>query len=102
MNGKLLPVLTGQQQETREEPAAVEAATVTDLFRPRRMMLRTLNCCFQWFSITSSTYSLIFASTTLQFGSPYVNFAVVSVVVIPAKLFGIYLFDRQKNPLFQL
>ena len=58
------------------------------------MLLRTLNSSFQWFSITSSTYSLIFAATTLQMGSPYTNFAVVSIVVIPAKLFGIYLFDR--------
>ena len=102
VNRKKLPNLTTggsdiQHPEEAVQPAGeiTSATTFTDLFRPRLMMWRTLNCCFQWFTISSSTYSLIFASTTLQFGSPYINFAVVSVVVIPAKLFGIYLFDRQ-------
>ena len=66
--------------------------SVLDLFRPRKMLLRTLNMFFQvlpciqffqliswilylqWFSVTMCYYGLSFASTSLSSGGPYVNF----------------------------
>ena len=47
--------------------------TVLDLFRPMKIGVRTLNMCFQWFSVTMCYYGLAFASTSLS-GDPYSNF----------------------------
>ena len=91
MNGKPMPELTDVVHE--EEKGRHAKESFLDLFREKKMFFRTLNCFFQWFSITALTYTLIFASTTLM-GSPYMNFTIVTVVMIPGKLVGIYIFDR--------
>ena len=54
-----------------------------------------LNCyfMFQWFCTAACTYGLIYASTGLV-GNPYLNFFIVAVVGFPARIIGLYLFDR--------
>ena len=63
-----------QNTDKSREPGRVrENINVLDLFRPLKIGVRTLNMCFQWFSVTMCYYGLSFASTSLA-GDPYTNF----------------------------
>ena len=59
----------GEREEKEEE----EGRSVLSIFRSRRMGLRTLNMCYQWFSVTMCYYGLSFASTSLS-DDPYTIF----------------------------
>jgi len=69
------------------------STSVLDLFRPRKMLLRTLNMFFQWFSVTMCYYGLSFASTSLSSGGPYVNFLLSVLIEIPGCIFSIFVID---------
>ena len=63
------------------EPVRVrDKITVLDLFRPMQIGVRTLNMCFQWFSVTMCYYGLAFASTSLS-GDPYSNFFLRLIII---------------------
>ena len=85
--------------------------TVRDLFRPRVILFRTLNMCYQvqqreemelsfimtqgylqWFSVTMCYYGLSFASTSLS-GNPYSNFFLSVFIEIPGYIFCILVMD---------
>jgi hypothetical protein len=78
--------------EAKKDKATTSAASPTpdpgststffDLFRPREMMWRTVNLCFQWFSVTFVYYGLLFGSTSLS-GDPYLNFCLNIFVEFP-------------------
>merc|ERR1719394_720080 len=72
---------------------APERSTVFDLFRPKTMAVRTLNMCFQWFSVTMCYYGLSFASTSLSSGGPYLNYMLSVMIEIPGYLFCIFVMD---------
>ena len=55
---------------------------ILDLFRPKMILLRSLNMCLQWVSVTMVYYGLLFASTSLN-GDPYINFALVVSAELP-------------------
>jgi OCT family organic cation transporter-like MFS transporter 4/5 len=77
----------------RSEAAAPSAeVTLFDLFRPRAMLLRTLNLGFQWFSVTFVYYGLSFGSTSLS-GDPYANFCLNVFIEIPGYLFAMLVMD---------
>ena len=61
------------QAGEREEKEEEEGRSVLSIFRSRRMGLRTLNMCYQWFSVTMCYYGLSFASTSLS-DDPYTIF----------------------------
>lgn len=61
---------TSQAEESREEE---KSRSVLSIFKSRRMGLRTLNMCYQWFSVTMCYYGLSFASTSLS-DDPYTIF----------------------------
>ena len=63
-----------------------------DLFRPRKMMWRTVNLCLQWFSVTFVYYGLSFGSTSLS-GDPYSNFCLNVFVEIPGYVFAMSVMD---------
>ena len=68
------------------EPANVaEEITVLDLFRPMKIGVRTLNMCFQWFSVTMCYYGLAFASTSLS-GDPYSNFFLRLIIIHKSRM----------------
>ena len=52
-------------KNSKYSEASEKKATVLDLFRPTKMAVRTVNMCFQWFSVTMCYYGLSFASTSL-------------------------------------
>ena len=54
-----------------------------DLFRPKMILLRTLNMFLQWVSVTMVYYGLLFSLTTLS-GNPYINFALGVSVELPS------------------
>ena len=55
-----IPVKGGEEEER----------SVLSIFKTRRMGLRTINMCYQWFSVTMCYYGLSFASTSLS-DDPY-------------------------------
>ena len=71
----------------------VAKATFVDLFRPRKMLFRTLSCFFEWFCVTGTFYALAFGSTALS-GNPYVNFSITALTGFPALMIGLYTYDR--------
>jgi len=87
----LLKTATISQNMVEEEKE--QATNVFDLFRPRKMLLRTLNMFFQWFSVTMCYYGLSFASTSLSSGGPYVNFLLSVLIEIPGCIFSIFVID---------
>ena len=95
LNGKVVPEEMkeiGKEASSSNEVPILEAK-ITDLFKPRRMLCRTLNCFFQWFCISATTFGIAFGSTSLV-GNPYFNFAVTIVMSVPVKFLGLYTFDR--------
>jgi len=72
--------------------AAAAEVTVLDLFRTRVILFRTLNMCYQWFSVTMCYYGLSFASTSLS-GNPYSNFFLSVFIEIPGYIFCILVMD---------
>ena len=64
-----------------------------DLFRPAKMLFRSLILFIQWFSVTALFYTLTFGSTSIS-GDPYTNFAFGVCFQIPAILISIYVCDR--------
>ena len=67
-------------KSTKETEPAEKKMTVLDLFRPMKIGVRTLNMCFQWFSVTMCYYGLAFASTSLS-GDPYSNFFLRLIII---------------------
>lgn len=78
-------------EETSGEPE--KKVSVLDLFRTRRMAARTINMCFQWFSVTMCYYGLSFASTSLSSGGPYMNYMLSVLIEIPGYIFCILVMD---------
>ena len=67
-------------KSSKEKEPAEKKMTVLDLFRPMKIGVRTLNMCFQWFSVTMCYYGLAFASTSLS-GDPYSNFFLRLIII---------------------
>ncbi|XP_070558925.1 organic cation transporter protein-like [Ptychodera flava] len=64
--------------------------TVLDLFKTRRLCIKTLLMCFNWFSCSFVYYGI--SLNTDQFGSnPYVTFILAGVVEIPGCLLAWWL-----------
>ena len=74
-NQRPVPVHLFSNNNTKpaEERKEGEGRSVLRIFRSRRMGLRTLNMCYQWFSVTMCYYGLSFASTSLS-DDPYTIF----------------------------
>ena len=62
--------LTEENIHVKEEGEEEKSRSVLSIFKSRRMGLRTLNMCYQWFSVTMCYYGLSFASTSLS-DDPY-------------------------------
>ena len=60
-------------QEEENIPVKEETRSVLSIFKSRQLGLRTLNMCYQWFSVTMCYYGLSFASTSLS-ENPYTIF----------------------------
>eukprot|EP00092_Neocalanus_flemingeri_P041716 GFUD01045437.1.p1 GENE.GFUD01045437.1~~GFUD01045437.1.p1 ORF type:complete len:591 (+),score=155.94 GFUD01045437.1:56-1828(+) len=99
-NGKKTPVhlfktaaIASNNLENAKHMESPEAkTTVLDLFRPTKMALRTINMCFQWFSVTMCYYGLSFASTSLS-GDAFSNFFLSVCIEIPGYIFCILVMD---------
>ena len=74
-------------------PAAVEKASI---FRPRCILLRTVNMAFQWFAVNLTFYGLSFTSTSLA-GDPHLNFSLSIVSEIPGTLLCLWLLRRGRQ-----
>ena len=61
------------EENTAGQQAEPPSRSVLSIFKSRRMGLRTLNMCYQWFSVTMCYYGLSFASTSLS-DDPYTIF----------------------------
>ena len=75
------------------EEKEVEKINYLNLFRPSKILIRTLILFLQWFSVTAVFYSLTYSSTSLA-GDPYTNFAIGLLFQLPGVIVSIYVIDR--------
>jgi len=100
VNGKEVPehllkaadLFSAKVEADKALAASAKKATILDLFRPRKMALRTVNMCFQWFSATMCYYGLSFASTSLS-GDAFSNYLLSVFIEIPGCIFCILVMD---------
>jgi len=92
-NGKQSPEHLLKNASNKIAGESGPKSSVLDLFRPRSMAARTINMCFQWFSVTMCYYGLSFASTSLSSGGPYTNFMLSVMIEIPGYVFCILVMD---------
>ena len=71
-----------KQMETNDVTIVKE--TILDILKTKRLLLRILNMCFCWCTVTMVYYGLSLNATNLA-GNPYTNFLLVSLVEIPGK-----------------
>merc|ERR1719336_1200927 len=91
-NADLSEIDLDKDRDSKEPKHKEPKVTVLDLFRPRIIFVRTVNMCFQWFSVTMCYYGLGFASTSLS-GNPYSNFFLSVLIEIPGYVFCILVMD---------
>ena len=91
INGKVHP----DEVEIVVEPKKEEGPKpkLTELFKHRILVTRTLSSFFQWFVVTGTFYGLAFGAVKVA-GSPYLNTVIVNFIGAPDFLISIYLFDR--------
>jgi len=89
---KSATIAASDLENTKHVEAPEAKVTVLDLFRPTKMALRTINMCFQWFSVTMCYYGLSFASTSLS-GDAFSNFFLSVLIEIPGYIFCILVMD---------
>jgi len=82
-----------QNNDVPKEGTSSKKANFCDIFRPKKMALRTINLGFQWACVTSTFYGFVFGATDI-FGDKYANFTLSSFIGIPATLLSAYTFDR--------
>jgi len=81
-----------KEGETPAQTPALTDSSVLSIFKSPRMALRTLNMCYQWFSVTMCYYGLSFASTSLS-DDPYKIFVLNCLIEIPGHLFCMFTMD---------
>merc|ERR1719312_2035880 len=94
VNGKEVPehllkaadLFSAKTEADKAKAASAKKATILDLFRPKKMALRSVNMCFQWFSATMCYYGLSFASTSLS-GDAFSNYLLSVFIEIPGCIF---------------
>eukprot|EP00090_Calanus_glacialis_P003552 TRINITY_DN1261_c0_g1_i5.p1 TRINITY_DN1261_c0_g1~~TRINITY_DN1261_c0_g1_i5.p1 ORF type:complete len:603 (-),score=150.76 TRINITY_DN1261_c0_g1_i5:95-1903(-) len=89
---KTATIASSELENVKHAEAPEVKATVLDLFRPTKMALRTINMCFQWFSVTMCYYGLSFASTSLA-GDKFSNYFLSVLIEIPGYIFCILVMD---------
>eukprot|EP00090_Calanus_glacialis_P039501 TRINITY_DN68771_c0_g1_i1.p1 TRINITY_DN68771_c0_g1~~TRINITY_DN68771_c0_g1_i1.p1 ORF type:complete len:611 (-),score=103.55 TRINITY_DN68771_c0_g1_i1:27-1859(-) len=100
VNGKEVPehllkaadLYSAKVEANKALAASAKKATILDLFRPKKMALRSINMCFQWFSATMCYYGLSFASTSLS-GDAFSNYLLSVFIEIPGCIFCILVMD---------
>jgi len=97
-NGRKVPAWMLSSEKMQSGPAELagrpveKKTTVLDLFNTKLMAIRTVNMCFQWFSVTMCYYGLTNASTSLS-ADPFGNFMLSVLIEIPGYLFCILFMD---------
>jgi len=90
------PTMEKSQKPTEQEPekAAVAAkATLLDLFRPKKILWRTICMFYNWMVTTLCYYGLTMAASDLS-DDVFVNFILVILIEIPANFFCVYAMDK--------
>ena len=79
----------------KERSAGAQAASILDLFRHRRLGLRTLNLCFNWMVNSGTYYGLALSASNLG-GNPYYNYLISAAVEIPAYAFNLAVLNNPR------
>ena len=72
-----------------------ENASLLDLFRHKRLCLRTLNLCFNWMVNSGTYYGLALSASNLG-GNPYYNYLISAAVEIPAYAFNLWVLNNPR------
>ena len=72
-----------------------EKASLLDLFKHKRLCLRTLNLCFNWLVNSGTYYGLSLSASNLG-GNPYYNYLIYAAVEIPAYAFNLVVLNNPR------
>ena len=78
-----------------EKTGPEEKASIVDLFRHKRLCLRTLNLCFNWMVNSGTYYGLALSASNLG-GNPYYNYLISAAVEIPAYAFNLWVLNNPR------
>ena len=78
-----------------EKTGPEEKACIVDLFRHKRLCLRTLNLCFNWMVNSGTYYGLALSASNLG-GNPYYNYLISAAVEIPAYAFNLWVLNNPR------
>lgn len=79
----------------KEKNENAEKAGVLDLFKHKRLCLRTLNLCFNWVVNSGTYYGLALSASNLG-GNPYYNYLISAAVEIPAYAFNLAVLNNPR------
>ena len=83
------------KEKEDSEDSQTEKASLLDLFRHRRLCLRTLNLCFNWMVNSGTYYGLALSASNLG-GNPYYNNLISAAVEIPAYAFNLLVLNNPR------
>ena len=83
------------KEKEESEDSQTEKASLLDLFRHRRLCLRTLNLCFNWMVNSGTYYGLALSASNLG-GNPYYNYLISAAVEIPAYAFNLLVLNNPR------
>ena len=78
-----------------EKKDQTDSASLLDLFRHKRLCLRTLNLCFNWMVNSGTYYGLALSASNLG-GNPYYNYLISAAVEIPAYAFNLWVLNNPR------
>ena len=83
----------------KEKNENAEKAGVLDLFKHKRLCLRTLNLCFNWVVNSGTYYGLALSASNLG-GNPYYNYLISAAVEIPAYAFNLAVLNNPRYVIY--
>ena len=95
---KILDILRtpGEEKERNEN---VMKPGLLDLFKYKRLCLRTLILCFNWMVNIGTYYGLALSASNLG-GNPYYNYLISAAVEIPAYAFNLAVLNNPRYVIY--
>ena len=87
--GEMIETYKNEKKDQRDD------ASLLDLFRHKKLCLRTLNLCFNWMVNSGTYYGLALSASNLG-GNPYYNYLISAAVEIPAYAFNLWVLNNPR------
>ena len=91
---EVLEMINNSVKERKKDEKSKKAG-VLDLFKHKRLCLRTLNLCFNWMVNIGTYYGLSLSASNLG-GNPYYNYLISATVELPAYVFNLAVLNNPR------